>query len=148
MRWLALLLLVSCAAGQPAARSFVERVYRQYDPARADDPPWGERRCRETFSVRLCALIEKDRREAGGEVGRLDGDPLYGAQDIAATELAFAAEPDADGRARVRVTFRNLGEPRALLLALVPEGSGWRIDDITYLDEQPPMTLGAILEAR
>jgi hypothetical protein len=145
MKKLALLVLVSCAAGRPAARPFVESVYRAYDPARPDDAPWGEHKCRATFSARLCALIEKDRRDAGAEVPRLDGDPLYDAQDISASDLAFAAEPDADGHARVRVTFKNLGQARAVLVALVPEGQSWRIDDITYLDQQPPLTLTQIL---
>src|SRR5262249_18755794 len=34
------------------------------------------------FDASLLALYLKDKREAKGEVGRLDGDPLYNAQDI------------------------------------------------------------------
>jgi uncharacterized protein DUF3828 len=146
MRRLALLLVAaSCSAPARGAGSFVAGVYRSYDPTGAGDRPWDGAGCARTFSARLCALIEKDRREAGGEVGRLDGDPLYDAQDFAVTDLAFAVESEQPAAARVRVSFRNAGEARTVVVSLVREAGGWRIDDLTYASEQPPTTLTTVL---
>jgi hypothetical protein len=43
------------------------------------------------FDAELLKLYLKDKREAKGEVGRLDGDPLYNAQDIQITDFSISA---------------------------------------------------------
>jgi hypothetical protein len=138
-----LLVGAGCAHQQGSAVAFVENVYRQHDPASPAEPPWMGAGCRATFSARLCDLLERDRREAGDEVPRLNGDPLYDAQDMDIKDLRVAAA----GPERVAVTFHNLGTSASLLLTLVREGGGWRIDDISYRHEQPPTTLTGILQA-
>lgn len=140
---LALLLLLGCATAPRGGRAFVESVYRAHDPDKGGDAPWDPARCRSTFSDGLCALIERDRAEAGDEVPRLDGDPLYDAQDFGVSDLRFVDR----GADRVEVTFINLGHPRQLLVTLVREAGGWRIDDITYLHERPPRSLRSLLDA-
>lgn len=148
MRLLAMCSLVvavvaGCASGARGGRAFVEGVYRAYDPERGGTAPWEEPRCRATFSDALCARIAADRARAGDEVPNLDGDPLYDAQDFGVSELRVV-ERAAD---RVEVSFVNLGRARQLLLELVREGGGWRIDDIVYLHERPVRRLREILEA-
>lgn len=146
--WIA---LAACAAPRPvpssSATAFVEAVYRAHDPTKPGVPPWDGARCRETFTVRLCELIEKDRREAGEEVGRLDGDVLYDAQDFGISNLAFAPGVEQGGRASVRVTFVNLGQQAEVLVWVERAAGGWRIDDLEYRHEQPPTTLTQILSA-
>jgi hypothetical protein len=137
--------LGACAGARAGRVAFVEGVYRSYDPAGpAAEPPWGERRCRTAFSEGLCALLDADRRQAGGEVGRLDGDPLYDAQDISVTGLTFA---ELAGGV-VRASFRIGAEARRVDVVVVPAGEGWRIDDVRYVDEKPPTTLRDILVAK
>ena len=140
MRWfLAAGLLVGCAARQSEV-SFVQRVYRAHDPNKGGEVPWGTASCPTTFSPRVCDLLEKDRREAGDEVPRLDGDPLYDAQDVLITELKI--EPAPTG---VLVSFRNQGEPKQVLIHVVGAAGSWRIDEIDYVSETPPTSLTKIL---
>lgn len=55
--------------------AFVRATYRDYE--NGDDIPDAS----EHYSRSLRALIEADRREAGGEIGRLDFDPWINGQD-------------------------------------------------------------------
>lgn len=142
MRLVLLVALAGCATARPGGqRAFVESVYRAHDPSRPGPAPWEPERCRQTFTARLCELIARDRREAGDEVPRLDGDPLYDAQDFELSDLTFE---DA-GDDRVEVSFVNAGHPRRVVVRLVREGGGWRIDDLVYLHERPVRTLSSWL---
>jgi hypothetical protein len=143
MRPALLLVALGCATA-PSPRAFVADVYRA-DAGDVRVRPWEASVCAATFSPRLCALLERDRQQAGAEVGRLDGDPLYDAQDLQITELAFAGVTQSAERAEVAVTFRNAGTPCDLLLTLVPVGGVWRIDEITYRHERPVQSLTGIL---
>ena len=86
------------------------------------------------FEPALLKLYLKDRREAKGEVGRLDGDPLYNAQDIEITGLTISPPETAGGETRVTVRFKNLGKPARIVYLLTHQGDGWKISDIRYDD--------------
>ena len=86
------------------------------------------------FDAPLLALYLKDKREAKGEVGRLDGDPLYNAQDIQIKDFSISAPEVSGGETRVTVRFKNLGKPARVVYALRRTGNGWRISDIRYDD--------------
>jgi hypothetical protein len=86
------------------------------------------------FDAALLKLYLKDKREAKGEVGRLDGDPLYNAQDFQIRDFSISAPEIAGGETRVTVHFKNLGKPTRVVYVLNRTADGWRISDIRYDD--------------
>jgi hypothetical protein len=86
--------------------------------------------------VGLLYLIDADRADAGGEIGRLDFDPFISGQDWQTTTVTVG-EPDVvGGTARVSVDYDNFGEMHHAVYALVLERDGWKIDDVTYPGEE------------
>jgi len=86
------------------------------------------------FTYGLAEMIWKDATAANGEVGAIDGDPLYNAQDMKIKNLVIG-DAVRDGRTgTVRVTFTNFGKKRAITYKVVKarRGGGWLIDDIVY----------------
>jgi len=96
------------------------------------------------FEKSLADLIWKDAVTAKGEVGALDGDPLYNAQDLEIKNFAIGKPDYADGKAKVVVTFQNFGKPNTIIFILVNGRAGWRIYDIDWSDGN---TLRKILAA-
>ena len=97
------------------------------------------------FDPALLKLYLKDRREANGEVGRLDGDPLYNAQDMEIKDLSVSAPEMTGGEARVTVNFKNFGKPTRVVYMLGRTANGWKISDIRYDDGS---SLKKILEGK
>jgi hypothetical protein len=86
------------------------------------------------FDAELLKLYLKDRREAEGEVGRLDGDPLYNAQDTEIKDFSISAPKTTGAETLVMVRFKNLGKLTRVEYALVRTADGWKISDIRYDD--------------
>src|SRR6266403_5247617 len=86
------------------------------------------------FEKSLADLIWKDAVTAKGEVGALDGDPLYNAQDIEIKNFAIGAANYGDGKAKVAVTFQNFGKSSTIVFILVNGRTGWRIYDVDWRD--------------
>ena len=136
--WLAAALLaLAPAAGAQSlgdARAFVTDLDRAY--GRAPEPDYLGPRARRGFSPRLLGLIRQDERDARGEVGALDGDPICDCQDpegirLVALELASSGP----GRAEARAQVRFAGARReAITLDLVGIGGRWRVDDVHTAD--------------
>jgi hypothetical protein len=97
------------------------------------------------FDPALLKLYLKDKDEAKGEVGRLDGDPLYNAQDMEIKDFSVSAPEMAGGEARVTVNFKNLGKPTRVVYRLSRTANGWKISDIRYDDGS---SLKKILEGK
>ncbi|MGI8436521.1 MAG: hypothetical protein ACR2NX_06395 [Chthoniobacterales bacterium] len=74
----------------------------------------------------------KDKREAKGEVGRLDGDPLYNAQGIQIKDFSISAPRVAGREARVTVRFTDIGKPTRVIFVISQTSRGWQISDIRY----------------
>ena len=86
------------------------------------------------FDAELLKLYLKDKREAKGEVGRLDGDPLYNAQDIEIKDFSISAPETAGAETRVTVRFKNIDKATRIVYVLSRTADGWRISDIRYDD--------------
>jgi hypothetical protein len=84
------------------------------------------------FEKPLADLIWKDARSSKGEVGVIDGDPLYDAQDMEIKKFAIAKPRFEEGRAMVDATFENLGQQKTITYIVVKGKTGWRIRDIVY----------------
>jgi hypothetical protein len=85
------------------------------------------------FDKNLAGLIWKDFTQTPeGEVGNLDFDPLFSAQDFKITKLRVGA-PIVDGEnVFVPVSFNNFGKRTSLKFLLVNEGGVWKVANIDY----------------
>lgn len=86
------------------------------------------------FDPALLKLYLKDKKEAKGEVGRLDGDPLYNAQETEITDFSVSKPGTAGAETRVTVRFKNLSKPVRVVYMLGQTSNGWRVSDIRYDD--------------
>jgi hypothetical protein len=85
------------------------------------------------FDKTLADFFWKDLTTNRDEVGVLDFDPFYNAQDIEIKNLKVG-EPKIEGdRATVIVTFQNFDRRENLTYSLARQsGGGWKISDIKY----------------
>jgi hypothetical protein len=85
------------------------------------------------FDARLAGLIWKDLTETPqGEVGHLDGDPLYNAQDIRIKNFRIGDASVNGDTATVPVTFVNYDRKERLEFRLVRTKGVWKISNIDY----------------
>ncbi len=107
-----------------------------------NDRTWIER----YFTKELGDLIWNDAVFADGEVGALDFDPLYDAQDTTITKFLIGKPVynKTGGTANVSVSFRNFGKAQTIKFLLSKENANWKIMDIVYTSGT---TLKAILSA-
>jgi hypothetical protein len=129
---------VSLTAADLSAKDLVAQLYQAH---RSKHDPLDETQLLgRYFDAALLKLYLKDKREAKGEVGRLEGDPLYNAQDIEIKDFSISAPEAARGPSRsgietlVTVHFKNLGQPTRVIYVLSRTADGWRISDIRYDD--------------
>ena len=84
------------------------------------------------FEKSLADMIWKDAVSSKGEVGAIDGDPLYDAQDMEIKSFAIGKATYDQGKAKVAVSFENFGKQKTIVFVLVNGRIGWRISDIDY----------------
>lgn len=122
------------AAGETAS-AFVKELYRQHDKK---ESPFFQTRDRarvdKYFDKKLADLIWKDANDSKGEVGVIDGDPLYNAQDMEIKNFSVGAAKVAGEKAEVPVSFDNYGKKQNLTFMLVMRRSEYKIEDIKYPD--------------
>lgn len=134
------------AVATPATSRPETVVSQLYELADHDQSPFFQTDHRERvdfhFDKELADLIWNDVVTANGEVGALDFDPLYDAQDMDIKN--FKVQPaviEAD-KARVPVTFDNFGKKVEIVFLLRQEGANWKITDIRWA---PDRTLSDLL---
>ena len=86
------------------------------------------------FEKGLLSLFLKDQLESKGEVGKLDFDPLYAAQDFDIKDFSVALVAEQKDSAEVAASFKNIGTSEKIVFLLLPTAQGWRITDIKYSD--------------
>lgn len=147
---LAAVLLAACTAEQPAPppaaatttaapavapESVVSDLYKAHA---AEQSPFFQTtdraRVDKYFEPSLASLIWQDAVTANGEVGAIEFDPLYAAQDMDIKNLVVSPAQIAGTSARVIVTFENFGEKVQLNYSLTLVGNEWKIADIAYAD--------------
>ena len=115
-------------------RAVVVDLYRQHKVR----SPFFQTRSRalldKYFTKELGDLLWQDARSSGDEVGALDGDPLYNAQDMEIKNFSIAAGSVSAGDAIVTSSFENFGAKHQIVFHLVRQTSGWRISNIDYDD--------------
>ncbi len=86
------------------------------------------------FSKELGDLLWKDTIDSKGEVGALNGDPLYDAQDMEIKDFVIHPAKTEEGKTTVLVTFANFKEKKSITFHCVQQGGVWKISDIQYAD--------------
>jgi hypothetical protein len=88
------------------------------------------------FQKNLADLIWKDAIRSKGEVGAIDGDPLYNAQDMDIKNFIVHKASIGNGISDVRVTFENFGKKEEIvfLLSSGKRSTGWKIANVQYSD--------------
>jgi len=93
----------------------------------------GRRLQQRFFDAKLAALLWKVLTETPeGEVGHLDFDPLFNAQDTRIKNFRVGAATVRGGAARVPVTFVNFDQKVRIDFRLVLTQGAWKISNIDY----------------
>ena len=88
------------------------------------------------FDQTLADLIWKEITETPeGEVGNLDFDPLYNAQDTKITSFQIAKPMVEGDTSTVSVSFRNFGQPTRITFQMHRNTEGWKIKNVLYGDK-------------
>jgi hypothetical protein len=133
------------SAADSAATAFVTGIYETYKGSGAKGLPLDtDRAVQRYFEPSLAALIIRDRKNAHGEVGKLDGDPFIDAQDWNIDKFDIELTDTGPGKARATVKFVNLDRPATTVLDLVKVKNDWRVGDITWRRERKAETLRAL----
>ena len=117
------------------AEALVADLYKQHDGKKS---PFFQTKNRalvdKYFTKTLADLIWKDATNSSGEVGAIDGDPLYNAQDTEIKNFAVSRAEVKVDTANVPVSFINFGEKKTINYALKQVSGSWKIDNILYGD--------------
>jgi hypothetical protein len=88
------------------------------------------------FDQKLADLIWKDITETpSGDVGSLDFDPLYNAQDTRITNFLIGKPVVEGDESTVLVSFRNFGQRTRVKFEMHNGREGWRIKNVIYGDK-------------
>ncbi|MEZ0609550.1 DUF3828 domain-containing protein [Fibrella sp. WM1] len=119
-----------------SAQDVVAALYAAHDAQKSPFYQSESRtRIRQYFTSELANLIWRDAKSTSrGELGRLDADPLYDAQDTDVKEFIIQPAVVKNNEAEVQVTFSNLGAKKTFTFLLRNENGNWRIGDILYGD--------------
>ncbi len=113
--------------------ALVADLYKQHD---ADKSPFFQTKNRalvdKYFTKSTADLIWKDATSSKGEVGALDGDPLYAAQDMEIKNFAVGKSAIKGDTATVAVNFTNYGQKNTVTFQLKMVKNAWKIDDIIW----------------
>jgi hypothetical protein len=126
------------AAGTPEA--LVADLYKAHKSDRTD--PFFESKTRVSldkyFTKSLADLIWDDSVTSAknNEVGVIDGDPLYDAQDMQIKNFVIGKADVSGEVATVPVTFTNFGNKHTIKFDLKRVGNVWKVDDIDYGSEE------------
>jgi len=119
---------------QMSPREVVADLYRQHKK----QSPFFQRRSRalldKYFAPELANLLWQDARSSGDEVGALDGDPLFNAQDMEIKNFSIQEGVGGPRMLVVPVSFENFGQKHEIKFRLFSGGGTWRIANIEYDD--------------
>jgi hypothetical protein len=138
---------VSTGISSPAATSPEKLVTQLYAAHKGKpDPleyPGSKKLLGAYFDQGLLSLLLKDQSESKGEVGKLDFDPLYHAQDFDIKDFSVKLVAQQKDSAEVVASFINFDTHERIVFLLSNTAEGWRITDIKYSDGE---TLRGILK--
>ena len=121
------------AEAQAAPETLVADLYKQHDAKKSPFFQTKDRALVDKYFTKSTAdLIWKDATSSKDEVGAIDGDPLYAAQDVEIKNFAVGKGDVKGDTATVPVIFTNYGEKKTVKFSLKLVNSSWKIDDIIW----------------
>ena len=136
-----LALVAGFASAQPGSskldtgKELVAQLYKEHSGK--SDPlqyPASKKLLPNYFYKPLLDLYLKDQEDSKGEVGKIDFDPLYNAQDFEISDFKLVVLPNKKGSGYVAARFKNMGVEQEIIFVLQRTKKGWRIADIQYKD--------------
>lgn len=114
-------------------------VKNLYDAQKADKSPFFQTTDRSLidayFTKDFGDLIWNDAINSDGEVGAIDFDPLYNAQDTEITDFKIGKSEIGMGFTTVEVSFKNFGKLTTVRYLLEQDtDKNWKIADIRYMN--------------
>ncbi len=113
--------------------ALVAKLYKAHD---AEKSPFFQDKDRalvdDYFTKEMADLMWKDIKASKGEVGAIDFDPLYNAQDTEIKNFVINQAKVDGGKATVVVNFTNLGKKTLITFKLAQQNDVWKISDIQY----------------
>lgn len=127
------------AAPQPDPAGAVAMVKDLYAKSAASQGPFyrenNDRAALDAyFEPALAHLLWKDVDDAKGELGALDFDPLYNAQDADIKNLDIQPASIEGAVAKVPVNFVNFDKKEQVTFELTASSGSWKIANIHYAD--------------
>jgi hypothetical protein len=133
-----------CTQGMAATRiddpaAFVRQAYATINANK--EPP------DDIYTPRLAALFALEKKESGGEVGRLDFSFWINGQDSKISKLTVKAEPveSAPDRSVVTAKFHNIDRNEEIHFYFEKTKAGWQLDDVRSLGHEA-WTLSLVLK--
>ncbi|MEP6921198.1 MAG: hypothetical protein ABI967_08735, partial [bacterium] len=123
--------------------SVVRELYRVHNNGRGGVfEAKGKKYIYKFFDQTLADLIWKDITETPeGDVGNLDFDPLYNAQDMKITNFQIGKPVVQGDQATVVVSFRNFGQPNRIKFEMHNGKGGWKIKNVLYGEKSDLITI-------
>jgi hypothetical protein len=116
-------------------KDLVAQLYKEHSGK--SDPlqyPASKKLLQNYFHKALLDLYLKDQEDSKGEVGKIDFDPLYDAQDLQIKDFSLVVLNNKKDSGYVAARFKNMGVEQQVVFALQSTKAGWRIADIQYKD--------------
>ena len=115
------------------AERHIANLYKQHDSKKSPFFQTADRGRVDAFFTKPTAdLIWKDSNSSKGEIGALDFDPLYDAQDVDKKNFAIGKASVKGDTATVAATYTNWGEKKRITYLLKMSEGSWKVDDIKY----------------
>lgn len=117
--------------------SVVRELYRVHNNGRGHVfDAKGKKYIYKFFDQQLADLLWKNLTETSAdEVGNLDFDPLYNAQDTGITNFQIGRPVTEGDESTVLVNFRNFGQQTTIKFEMHNGKEGWRIKNLIYGDK-------------
>ena len=115
------------------AETLVADLYKQHDSKKSPFFQTSDRSRVDRFFTKTTAdLIWKDSNSSKGEIGAIDFDPLYDAQDVEKKNFVVGKASVNGDTATVAATYTNYGEKKRITFVMKNVAGKWKIDDIKY----------------
>ncbi len=123
---------------------FVLGVYKQIAAATVNKPYTPPE---DIYTPHLASSWTLEKKESGGEVGRIDFDFWTGTQDWELKDISVTSQPVEGSNARkvVVAKFKNIGTPEEMHFYFEKSGNGWLLDDVRSLKGEA-WTLSLVLK--
>src|SRR5688572_4137001 len=115
------------------AETLIADLYKQHDSKKSPFFQTADRSRVDRFFTKTTAdLIWKDANSSKGEIGAIDFDPLYDAQDVEKKSFSVGKASVNGDTATIAANYTNYGEKKRITYVMKNVAGKWKIDDIKY----------------